>query len=249
MKRILCMAAVLTAGCLIGPAAAADVPAYVPAWAPAPVPVPVYDWNGFYGGAHLGGAWQQSSVWTTDPTGAGAAGSPSSFAGGGQLGVNFALWPRVMVGMEGDISGTFLHGNVSGANAIGTVLYDDKTEFYGTARGRAGYIWSNWLFYGTGGFAWSHEQVTRSQQAGVIGGAGPGTVEPVYTMPLGWVAGGGLEWAFAPKWTVRLEYLHLDLGPQPFLFTTSGVNRSVESTIDVFRVGLNYRFNLLSMGP
>jgi high affinity Mn2+ porin len=172
-----------------------------------------------------------------------------SFAGGAQLGVNFALWSNFMVGMETDISGTFLQGSVAVANAPGTVLYDEKTEFFGTVRGRLGYIWSNWLFYGTGGFAWSHEQVTRTQQAGIIGGAGPGTVEPVFTMPTGWAAGVGVEWAFLPSWTVRLEYLHLDLGPQPFLFTTSGVNRSVESTIDVFRVGLNYRFNLLSLGP
>jgi high affinity Mn2+ porin len=208
-----------------------------------------YDWNGFYGGAHLSGAWLQNAVTTTDPIGPIGIGSPSSFAGGAQIGVNFAMWSNFMVGMEADISGTFLHGSAAASNPAFAVLYDDKTEFFGTARGRVGYIWTNWLFYGTGGFAWSHEQVTRTQQAGVIGGAGPGTVEPVFALPLGWVAGAGLEWAFLPSWTVRLEYLHLDLGPQPFLFATSGVNRSVESTIDVFRVGLNYRFNLLSLGP
>ena len=253
MKPILWAATALTAACLIGPAAAADAPAYLPAWAPALAPV--YDWNGFYAGVHLGGAWQHRDTATIDPATSGVlatgAGDQSSFAGGGQFGVNFAMWPHFMVGMEADIVGALLHDTVVASNAAGTlqVQNDNNTNVFGTARGRAGYIWDNWLFYGTGGFAWSYTEITRTQQVGVIGGAGPGTVQSLFATPTGWVAGAGVEWAFAPQWTARLEYLHLDLGPTSFMFTSAGLRRDVEFTMDVFRVGLNYRFNLLSLGP
>ena len=144
-----------------------------------------------------------------------------------------------------------LHDTVVASNAAGTlqVQNDNNTNVFGTARGRAGYIWDNWLFYGTGGFAWSYTEITRTQQVGVIGGAGPGTGQSLFATPTGWVAGAGLEWAFAPQWTARLEYLHLDLGPTSFMFTSAGLRRDVEFTMDVFRVGVNYRFNLLSLGP
>ena len=225
----------------IVPAMAADpgpyVPVVVPAWT-----VPVYDWNGFYVGAHVGGAFEQRNINTGDL--ATTTGSDSSFVGGGQVGVNFALWPHWMVGMEADITGAFLHGSDVASNGLGTVVQNDyKTETFGTARGRTGYIWNNWLIYVTGGYAWAYQHITRNQVAGTIGTAAPGAVESEFATATGWVVGGGLEWGFAPHWSARLEYLHLDVGPQTFSFPASGVNRNVESTIDVVRAGLNYKFN------
>jgi outer membrane immunogenic protein len=256
MKAIVWTAAAVATAYLIGSAAAADAPnyapAYVPAWAPRPA---AFDWNGLYVGGHLGGAFQERDVTVLNAANGTqlGTGSPSeaSFAGGGQLGVNFALWASWMVGMEADLSGTFLHNSatVTTAGGAAQVQTDSKTDMYGTARFRTGYIWNNWLFYGTAGFGWSDAIVTRTQLTGITGGAGPGIVEKVTGTPTGWVAGGGIEWAFAPKWTARLEYLHLDLGPNTFMFPTSGIRRDVESNIDVVRLGLNYRFNLLTLAP
>jgi opacity protein-like surface antigen len=254
MKPTFWTAAVSTALGLTGHALAADAPAYVPNWAPPPV-VYVVDWNGFYIGAHLGGAWQDHSAQTVIPsTGTvleTTSGSDASFAGGGQIGINYAFWTTWMFGIEADISGTLLHGSSITSDTTGTtqVQNDNKTDMFGTVRGRAGYIWDNWLFYGTGGFAWSDANLARTQLMGTTGGAGPGTVDRLYGITTGWVAGAGLEWAFSPKWTVRIEYLHLDLGSSASQFTSSGLRRDVSSTIEVARVGLNYRFNLLSLAP
>jgi len=253
MKAIIWTAAAATVAGFVGTASAADYTPYVPPAAPF-FAAPAYDWNGFYLGAHLGGAWQQLGSATADPS-TGVAGMPvgseSSFMGGGQLGVNFALWPNWLFGMEADISGAFLHGNGVATDATGTiqVQYDSKTDMFGTVRGRAGYMWNNFLFYGTGGFAWADGILTRTQLAGMTGGATPGVVDHASGNSDGWVAGAGLEWAFAPKWTARFEYLHLDVGSHPYMLPSAGFTRNVGSTIDVVRVGLNYRFNLLSLGP
>ena len=120
---------------------------------------------------------------------------------------------------------------------------DNKTEMFGTFRGRVGYIWNNWLFFGTGGFAWANTHVTRTQLLGTSGGAAPGSVDSIFATTTGWAAGVGLEWAFAQSWTARLEYQHLDVGPQSLNFTSAGFRRDADTTIDTVRVALNYRFN------
>ena len=74
----------------------------------------------------------------------------------------------------------------------------------GTLRGRIGYAPGHWLFYATGGLAWSYDQsdpdANRNRQlprtASSIASAGrPGV---------------GIETAIAPSWTVRGEYLWTD---------------------------------------
>ena len=61
-----------------------------------------------------------------------------------------------------------------------------------------------------------------------------------------WVAGVGLEWGFAPHWTARLEYLHLEFDNALENFAFGGVLTSrvvASSGIDAVRLGANYRFN------
>jgi outer membrane immunogenic protein len=55
---------------------------------------------------------------------------------------------------------------------------------------------------------------------------------------LGWTAGGGLEVGLAPRWTVKAEYLHVDLSAQNYTLT----GLSHEITSNVLRFGANYRF-------
>jgi outer membrane immunogenic protein len=59
--------------------------------------------------------------------------------------------------------------------------------------------------------------------------------------------GGGFEWAWAPNWSTKLEYLRLDFGSNlftiPFVVTlATGTPVHVNSHVDVVRLGLNYRF-------
>jgi len=53
------------------------------------------------------------------------------------------------------------------------------------------------------------------------------------TTRAGWTLGGGLEWKFAPQWSVKAEYLYVDLGHETatvlyayVLFTTGAANNN-----------------------
>ena len=68
-----------------------------------------------------------------------------------------------------------------------------------------------WLLYGTGGLAVAH--VGYNDNFLGLHGVGPINSSVDYTA-VGWTAGGGAEWAFAPHWSVKIEYLFVDLGSQ-----------------------------------
>jgi outer membrane immunogenic protein len=73
---------------------------------------------------------------------------------------------------------------------------------------------------------------------------------------VGWTAGGGAEWLFAPNWSVKVEYLYYDLGsvtyglsPLTNTFTDTGAVAWSSSpfattrfTGNIVRAGLNYHF-------
>jgi opacity protein-like surface antigen len=245
--RILPLAA-FAAAVLATPAWSADLPA-MPTKAPVYAPAPAYDWSGFYLGGHVGGAWEQRNIaqfsTVTGASEGSASGNESSVAGGGQIGFNYALSPNWIIGFEADVSATDLEGTGTGVNLRGVVVsqYANKIDLFGTARGRLGYAFNNWLFYGTGGFAWADDRINRTQLVGTIGQATQGTVESVTATGTGWAAGGGIEWGFAPNWTAKVEYLHLDLGTQTFNFPLAMVRRDASVSIDTARFGINYLFN------
>lgn len=150
--------------------------------APAMAANPAYNWTGFYVGAHVGGAWGQTGVSQfSDFLEEGSMKMSGGF-GGGQIGYNFMAAPNILIGFEADVSGANLSGNTLTrppfVNDPERVRYEDKINVFGTARGRVGYTWSNWLLYATGGFAWSDDTVTRTQLAG----------NPQFAPPVGFVA-------------------------------------------------------------
>src|SRR5262245_60817426 len=87
------------------PTSAADLGARPITKAPVAAPIPLYDWSGFYIGAHIGGAWENSDWNLAVPAGFGGVGGlvfpagttavalaardRSSFIAGGQAGFNF----------------------------------------------------------------------------------------------------------------------------------------------------------------
>src|SRR3977135_288137 len=204
------MAATIALAAFTVPALAADLP--VRQYAPALVAQPLgYNWNGFYVGAHLGGAWASRDF---NQTIAGAAlvesgtNKPSGVVGGGQLGFNWQFARNWLVGIEADGSGANLSDTVTTTSPGGAVVnWHDKIDVFGTVRGRLGYVVDNWLFYGTGGFAWADQETTRVQStAGPLSPPAGFAIKNTHT-PTGWVAGAGVEWGFAPRWTARAGYL------------------------------------------
>jgi outer membrane immunogenic protein len=67
----------------------------------------------------------------------------------------------------------------------------------------------------------------------------------------GWTAGAGLEYRLAGNLSAKLEYLHVDLGrrtvrmdsPSPPSDPGVFIDYRVRNTMDIVRVGLNYRFD------
>jgi opacity protein-like surface antigen len=192
--------------------------------------------------------------------------------GGLQAGYNWVLPGPYLLGLEADISGTDISSTVltnPPGDPSAVAQWNDKVNLYGSARARLGYIAGPWLFYATGGFGWEYDKLPRTQLTAPTSTGAPfidinapfgGTVITASRLRAGWVAGAGVEWAFARTWTVKLEYLHFDTqsellssGTLNFsnvaaLPPTNQLSSSVTAqtsnlTLDTVRVGLNYTFN------
>jgi len=181
---------------LDGSAVAADMPVK------APHIQAVFDWTGLYIGAHAGYSRGSSSAVLSDPALATNSSIFSGTIGGVQAGYNYRLRSGLLFGVEADI--TF--PNYLTSNSVVSLLatpQSDVTEqwdYVATARGRVGYASGPWLAYATGGLAFAGERFLNSPANG--------SDEKVLNTRLGWAAGGGLEYAFAPHWSARLEYLY-----------------------------------------
>jgi outer membrane immunogenic protein len=245
MKRMLIAGALaLAAG---GQAFAADLPPPVapPPRAPAtyvPVPSPVFSWTGFYLGIN-GGYGFGNSVWTS-PAGTFFGGIPcttncstgnfttNGFLIGGTVGGNYQIG-QFVVGVEGDGDWSNINGTTTsvsgGCNFSGC---ETKSDWLATVRGRAGYAWDRVLFYGTGGVAFGNLE------------AAAGTAPFSSTTQTGWTAGAGVEAAFAPNWTAKVEYLYVDLGSQSCGFANCGAAGSTNVSLkeNLVRAGINYKF-------
>jgi high affinity Mn2+ porin len=106
----------------------------------------------------------------------------------------------------------------------------------GTLRGRVGYAPANWLIYATGGFAWTYDQLTLTQLADET------TIDSPFLWRLGWAAGGGIEYAFAPNWTANFEYVFTKYGNSSVMFPNAGLQFTSDFSLQQVRAGLNYRF-------
>ncbi len=223
-------------------------------------PIADYDWTGPYAGAHVGYSWG-SSDWIAHGTSvswASLSGSldfykgfdfskgTGSFFGGLQAGYDHMFPSRFVLGLEGDVSFPNLVRGIQmiSSAAIGKASYAEMVEYFGTARGRIGYAFHNWLVYGTGGFAWTYDQFTRAKLASApVGGtAVPGTAESSLRLRTGWTLGAGVEVPFAPHWTGRLEYLFTDFGDTSVKFSAGGQRFDSDLALHELRLGVNYRF-------
>jgi high affinity Mn2+ porin len=212
----------------------------------------VYNWNGFYAGGHLGYAWGISN-WTAGP---GLSGSfnlaqpvdifseTGSFFAGLQAGYNYTLPNRLVVGAEVDASfpsfpnlaGISIGGTSNLTSAtLGAETFSETVLASGTVRGRIGYAPGSWLFYATGGFAWTYNRLTLTQ-------LGTGTTESPFLWRLGFATGAGVEAPIAPRWTARLEYLFTDYGTSGTTFFAGAQRFNSDLTLHEVRAGVSYQF-------
>jgi outer membrane immunogenic protein len=194
--------------------------------------IPLYNWTGFYVGANLGGAWASDSI-NDRFTGASAGFSTGGFIGGGQLGYNFQAGNFVF-GAEWVLDGAPL--TTSGSLGRSLVASADTSWVTGLAA-RFGWGFDKYLWYGKAGGGWGKDRATL---ANVRNGA---QVNASNTSGLLW--GTGIEYAFAPNWTGKLEYDYLGMNTWKLNSTVFGANSdqfSVKRQINMFVGGVNYKF-------
>jgi outer membrane immunogenic protein len=236
----------------LNPAYAADIPARMPVKAPV-VEAP-FSWTGFYIGAHGGGAWLKHRQTTSFPNGAcdtGTSSAPadipsdctlkdSGAAFGGFAGYNFQSG-RLVYGVEVDGSWLNLKRTLveSSQEVVDPLTTHTKVSWMATVRGRIGVTMSPTLLYATGGVAFGRVK------SGWFDGETPPTLLAVDKVKTGWVAGAGIEHAFARNWLVRFEALYHDLGKSTAGPVTNGgetYTTTFRHRITTVRAGLALRW-------
>jgi outer membrane immunogenic protein len=245
-------------------AMAADMPLK----APLVVPPPPFSWNGCYVGGNVGGIFGRDQF-DTYPAGTASAFNPgpnnhhyssdkTGFIGGVQVGCNWSWTPNWVFGVEADINGTSLKESISAnypdilqtaPNTTWTAHNETLTKeipWLATFRGRFGYAFGKTWLYATGGLAVAQVKASLAYVSSPVLFSNIGSTSVTRS---GWTAGAGIEQAFDNHWSVKLEYLYVDLGTLSFLSpnTIPGAagffwGTDVKAREQIVRVGLNYRF-------
>ena len=194
----------------------------------APLYVPFFSWNGAYVGINAGYGWGTSN-WTDTVTSA----STGNFKLNGGLagltiGMNWQMLGSLIFGCEADLGWSGIKGSASPALCGGTCT--TSSTWLGTARGRIGYAWERLMPYVTAGGAFGSVKISDG-----FGAAS--------TTRFGWTAGLGLEYAAIDRWTVKLEYIYVDLGKATCDAACSGANPfEAAFKAGILRAGVNFRF-------
>jgi outer membrane immunogenic protein len=238
--------------------------------------------GGFGAGGSTNGSQFMSNLADACPDDCGVAAwsagqNLSGFIGGGQVGYNYQFGASWLVGVEADIQGSTLSSSSSAVTPIvqldggepgdaflSSANHHHSLDWFGTLRGRVGWLFTpSLLVYGTGGLAYggvSHQTnkfdliSSPADDFGLIAGQGNFSQTKV-----GWTVGGGLEWLFAPNWSVKAEYLYTDLGsvqfqtfgagtlsPDPAIFFAT---QTTPTRFHTVRAGVNYHFNWGAPAP
>lgn len=217
MRKLTLTLMTLAATIAAGAASAADLPRKAP---PPAMVAPAFSWTGLYIGANAGYGWGDSNGTLALP------GSIDGALAGGQIGINYQFPASpVVIGIEAD----YQWANIEGTTGF-FLPVNVELQRFGTVRGRLGFAWDRFMLYGTGGWAFAANTEVS------IGGLSASRDLS------GWTAGVGVEWAFAPNWSAKLEYLHLGLESKNYFgpgVCLAGCNAGLD--VDLVRVGLNYR--------
>lgn len=211
-------------------------------------------WSGFYWGVNGGYGWSED--FSTE--GANNAGFPLQSLGERELDGGFGgfqggfNWQTrsLVLGVETDFQWAGFKGSLGptsfsrqGISATAA----DEVNYFGSIRGRIGLADGPVLVYVTGGLAYADVDY----ELFLVDRARNNVTFRSDSKRIGYVVGVGAEWTFAPSWSAKLEYQHLDLGDQSntaSVLNASGVPNGVTVTtadlveFQTVRIGLNYKF-------
>jgi outer membrane immunogenic protein len=213
----------------------------------------LYDWSGFYLGVN--GGWGSAHKCWDRNTGLGgtflaAEGCHDATGGvaGGQIGYRFQnaawVWGFEAQGDWANLSGSNL--SLIGAGPAGIGVFpagptnQSRVNAFGLFTGQVGYAINTALLYVKGGGA-----VVADKYYG-INPLTNAIIDEVTETRWGATVGAGVEWAFAPNWSVAAEYDHLFMGTRTLdFYTLGGVftrEDAIRQDIDIVTVRVNYRF-------
>lgn len=214
-------------------------------------PLPLANWTGLYAGANFGAGIgrNEHSLLIPGLSAERFVSAPTGFIGGVQAGYNWQA-TNLVFGLEADFQGSTQDDQVCvllcSVPAGGMFAADQSLPWFGTVRGRVGYASGPTLFYLTGGLAYGK---VESDVTELLGGT---TVNYSFSeTKTGWALGGGFERPFdffgiigGPNWSIKAEYLYLDLGEVTHNYIQAGAANTFTSDVTnhMFRTGINYRF-------
>jgi outer membrane immunogenic protein len=196
------------------------------------------DWTGFYVGLNTGYNFGHSDASYADSelSPFSIDSHPSGWSGGLQLGVNYQLKNRIVFGIEAEASlvdaSDTIYDSMShefrGRPSNDTIK--TSSDYAGTVRARLGYAVGRFLPYLTAGVAGANAKVSATD----------GQLSESHFL-VGWTVGAGIEYALTRNWSVKAEYLHVDLGRHTW-FAGDFWQSSSTSTSETIRFGVNYKF-------
>lgn len=212
-----------------------------------------FDWSGVYVGAHLGYGWGNASFFSSEDDDFGNddfdgsptfSPDPDGVLAGIQAGYNWQTNSFVF-GVEADASWSGMDGDASDTLQSGSYFLDADTdiEWLASLRGRAGFAWDRFMFYGTGGIAFARTETNiTSDFSGTVVSTSHSDDQT------GWVLGGGVEAMVTSNVSLRLEYLHYDFGDDNYFYQMDTVPDSydlfgdADLDVDAIRLGVNFHF-------
>lgn len=247
---------------------AADLAAH---YTKAPMMAAAYNWTGFYVGGNVGGQWGSADPRTTTlfPVASYFADSSvSAIAAVGAQHVNSASvtggftagydWQvnNAVFGLEGDINYFGFKGSASGsalypccAPTSFSINSQVSSDWLATIRGRIGFLATpSWLIYATGGAAIADVKGNFSFTDTFAAATESGAIRDTR---IGWTAGVGGEYAVGNGWSLKAEYLYVDLGRASMTSNNLFVGgplpaqtftHSFDIKSNIVRVGVNYKF-------
>ncbi len=179
--------------------------------------------------------------------------------GGVRTGYNWQV-DHIVYGIEADFSALDFDRTERASGSfpfpfLGTqysVMNKTRLDWVSTLRGQLGVSPTpEVLLYVTGGAAFAHIELSSAYSDNAVnitlpGGNGSGGTKDI---KIGWVIGGGVQWALDHQWSAKAEYLYTDfdsisvdvpLTNSPAFTQTMSVANDV--SLHLMRIGLDYRF-------
>ncbi|MDH2348131.1 outer membrane beta-barrel protein [Bradyrhizobium sp. SSUT77] len=239
MKNFLLTTVSMVAFAAMAPAFGADLTAQpvqsLSTKAPQPVAAAIYDWSGPYFGMN-GGLGSSSNCWDFNGRTPEGCHDATGMTVGGQIGYRWQIG-QIVLGVEGQGNWADLSG--SNVSVAFSDLNHSKIGAFGTMTGQIGFALDNVLFYAKGGAAvTSNTYQVKSELTGA-------QLSSANSSPWGGTVGAGIEFGFAPNWSVSVEYDHLFMRDADVNFTVAGGSLGgdrIRQDFDLMTARLNYKF-------